>query len=299
MATVAGLRPYFLYSTGGIACEMTITCITDEHYILISGAPSRVHDLDWLQNALTGNSTVSVTDITDQNSTLVLAGPKSREVLAPITNVDLGNDHFKWLTMQQITVAGHNVMALRVNYIGELGWELHVDNSNTVALYNALFESAANAGVDMRDFGQYAMDGMRLEKGYRAMQAELDHETSPLMAGLDRFIRLDKDADFPGKQALQIEKQQGSALLFVQLQLDSTEYDALYGCTIMSGDNAIGYTTSGGFGYRLNQSIALGYVNADMASPGTSVSVRVLGKVVKATVVAEPLFDPDNEKLRA
>jgi len=268
-------------------------------YILISGAPSRVHDLDWLQKALTGNSSLTITDITDQHSTLVLAGPKSREVLAPITDADLSNDHFKWLTMQQIVIAGHKVMALRVNYIGELGWELHVENGHTVALYNALFESASNAGVDLRDFGQYAMDGMRLEKGYRAMQAELDHETSPLMAGLDRFIKLDKEAQFPGKEALQIEKQQGSALLFVQLQLDKTEYDALYGCTIVNGENDIGYTTSGGFGYRLNQSIALGYVNADMAAPGPRVSVKILGNLVNATVVEEPLFDPKNEKLRA
>jgi len=290
---------YFLYPNGGIACEMTITCISEEHYVLISGAPSRVHDLDWLQKALAGQDAVTVTDVTDQYSTLVLAGPKSREVLAPISDADLGNDHFKWLTMQQIKVAGHDVMALRVNYIGELGWELHTDNNNAVAVYNALFESAEKAGVDLRDFGQYAMDGMRLEKGYRAMQAEMDHETSPLMAGLDRFIKLDKDVDFPGKEALQIEKQQGSALLFVQLALDETEFDAIYGCTIMDGDNTIGYTTSGGFGFRLNQSIALGYVNADMATPGTKVSIRVLGKTVGATVVAEPLLDPKNEKLRA
>ena len=290
---------YFLYPSGGIACEMTITSISDEHYILISGAPSRVHDLDWLQKALSKNSNLNLTDLTDQTSTLVLAGPQSREVLGPITSAELGNDHFKWLTMQNINIAGFTVMALRVNYIGELGWELHVDNSNTVALYHALFESAASAGVDLRDFGQYAMDGMRLEKGYRAMQAELDHETSPLMAGLDRFIRLDKTIDFPGKEALQKEKQIGCQLLFVQLQLDYTQYDALYGCTIMSDDIAIGYTTSGDFGYRLNQSIALGYVNADMASPGTKVNIRVLGSIVSATIVAEPLYDPNNEKLRA
>jgi len=290
---------YFLYPSGGIACEMTITSISEEHYILISGAPSRVHDFDWLQKALMDQSSVTVADITDQHSTLVLAGPKSREVLAPITDADLSNDHFKWLTMQQITVAGVKVMALRVNYIGELGWELHVENGNALTLYNALFESAANATVDLRDFGQYAMDGMRLEKGYRAMQAEMDHETSPLMAGLDRFIKLDKDVDFPGKEALLIEKQHGSAMLFVQMQLDSTDYDALYGCTIMNGDDAIGYTTSGGFGFRLNQSIALGYVNAELAAPGTKLTIRILGKVVNATVVAEPLFDPKNEKLRA
>ncbi len=290
---------YFCYENGGIGCEMTISCISSEHYILIGGAPARVHDLDWLQKALPENSSLSIEDITDTQSTLVLAGPKSRDVLAPISDSDLSNEHFKWLTMQQISVAGHQLMALRVNYIGELGWELHVENESALAVYSALFDSAKNVGVDLRDFGQYAMDGMRLEKGYRAMQAELDHQTTPIMAGLDRFITLDKQADFPGKQALLEQQKTGSELMFVQLQLDQTEHDALYGCTIMDGDTAVGYTTSGGFGYRLNQSMALGYVNSELSKPGTELSVRIVGNTVNATVVAEPLYDPSNEKLRA
>ena len=290
---------YFCYDTGGIACELTITSISAEHFVLIGGAPSRVHDLDWLQKALPENSELTITDITDGDSTLVLAGPKARDVLQPICDVDLSNDNFKWLTMQEVSIAGHKLMALRVNYIGELGWELHVDNESTLAVYNALFESATAVGVDLRDFGQYAMDGMRLEKGYRAMQAELDHETSPIMAGLNRFIKLDKAADFPGKSALQKIQEAGSELCFVQLQLDDTEYDAMYGCTLMDGDKAVGYTTSGGFGYRLNKSIALGYVNSALATPGTKLNVHIFGSSVIATVVAEPLFDPTNEKLRA
>ncbi len=290
---------YFCYPNGGIASEMTITCINQDHFILIGGAPARVHDFDWLQKALPENSNLSVSDVTDDNSTLVLAGPESRKVLQPICDVDLGNDNFKWLTMQQISVAGHKVMALRVNYIGELGWELHLDNDSTLPVYNALFESAKTAGVDLRDFGQYAMDAMRLEKGYRAMQAELDHETSPVMAGLGRFIKPEKDADFPGKDALKQHQQTGTELLYVQLQLDDTEYDAIYGCTIMDNSKAVGYTTSGGFGYRLDKSIALGYVNANLATPGTKLSVQIFGSPVNATVVAEPLFDPKNEKLRA
>jgi len=290
---------YFCYDTGGIACEMTITGISDEHFILIGGAPARVHDLDWLQKALPENSQISVTDITDEHSTLVLAGPESRAVLQPICDADLSNENFKWLSMQQVNIAGHKVMALRVNYIGELGWELHVDNANTLALYNALFESAKTANVDLRDFGQYAMDAMRLEKGYRAMQAELDHETSPIMAGLDRFIKLDKATDFPGKSAMQKDQQTGTALSFVQLQLDDTEYDAMYGCTLMHENKPVGYTTSGGFGYRVNASVALGYVNSSLAAPGTNLSVQIFGSPVNAKVVADPLFDPKNEKLRA
>lgn len=290
---------YFCYSTGGIGCEMTITCIGENHFILIGGAPMRVHDFDWLQKALPENSELSVTDITDANSTLVLAGPESRALLQPLCDVDLGNENFKWLTMQQVSVAGHKVMALRVNYIGELGWELHVDNASTLAVYNALFESAKATGVDLRDFGQYAMESMRLEKGYRAMQAELDHETSPIMAGLGRFITLDKDADFPGKSALQKEQQAGSKLTYVQLQLDDTEFDPLYGCTLMDGDNVVGYATSAGFGFRVNKSVALGYVNTALATPGTTLTLELFGSSVNATVVAEPLFDPKNEKLRA
>ena len=290
---------YFCYPSGGIGCELTITCLDTDHFVLIGGAPSRVHDLDWLQKALPENCDITLADITEANSTLVLAGPKARDVLQPICDADLSNDNFKWLTMQQVSVAGHKLMALRVNYIGELGWELHVSNESALAVYNALFEAAGSAGVDLRDFGQYAMDGMRLEKGYRAMQAELDHETSPIMARLERFIKLDKAADFPGKAALQQIAKTGTELSYVQLQLDDTEYDAMYGCTIMDGNNSVGYTTSGGFGFRLNKSIALGYVNSALATPGTELTVTIFDSPVKATVVAEPLYDPKNEKLRS
>jgi len=131
------------------------------------------------------------------------------------------------------------------------------------------------------------------------MQAELDHETSPIMAGLDRFIKLDKATDFPGKSAMQKDQQTGTALSFVQLQLDDTEYDAMYGCTLMHENKPVGYTTSGGFGYRVNASVALGYVNSSLAAPGTNLSVQIFGSPVNAKVVADPLFDPKNEKLRA
>ncbi len=290
---------YFCYPNGGIACELTISCLGDDHYILIGGAPARVHDLDWLQKSLPETSAISINDITDSQSTLVLAGPKSREVLQPICDKDLSNENFKWLTMQSVQINGQAVMALRVNYLGELGWELHLANENALSVYNALFESASTAGIDLKDFGQYAMEAMRLEKGYRAMQHELDHETSPIMAGLNRFITLDKAADFPGKAALIKQSETGTEMQYVQLLLDNTEYDAIYGCTISVEGKAVGYTTSGGFGYRLNKSVALGYVEAQYASPGTTLSVGILGTSASAQVVTEPAFDPNNELLRA
>jgi len=131
------------------------------------------------------------------------------------------------------------------------------------------------------------------------MQAELDHETSPIMAGLDRFVALNKPNDFPGKDSILNDHQNGTALKYVQMQLAETEFDAIYGCTIHNNEIAVGYTTSGGFGFRVGKSLALGYINADLATPGTKLKIGVLGNMVDAEVVEEPLFDSNNEKLRA
>jgi len=166
-------------------------------------------------------------------------------------------------------------------------------------VYQALFDSAAKLHIPLQDFGQYAMESMRLEKGYRAVQHELDHETSPLMAGLNRFIKLEKNAPFPGKEALLAELDEGSELSYVQLLLDDHQYDAMYGCTIVSNDDMVGYTTSGGYGFRLRKGIALGYVTSSLARPGTKLQVRIFDETVQAEVVAEPAFDPNNDKLRA
>ena len=148
--------------------------------------------------------------------------------------------------------------------------------------------------------GRYALDSMRLEKGYRTWKGDLSTDYTVLEGGLERFVRLGKEQDFPGKQALLNEKQQGSKKGFVTLVVDAGDSDAPYMSTIWSGDKVVGETTSGGFGYRVNKSIALGVVRSDLATPGTELEVEIYGERRKATVQEDqPLWDPENERIRA
>lgn len=193
--------------------------------------------------------------------------------------------------------------ALRVNYVGELGWELHVKNADHLALYDAL--NSVGESFGLRDFGMYAMESMRLEKSYRAWKVELDHEYSPLRSGLGRFVDLSKP-QFKGKTALVAEAALPLIDVFATFVLDShadkslvNNTDALYGCPIHKNGSIVGYTTSGGFGHRIEKSVALGYIKPELAAAGTQVQVNVLGTFRQATVVDESPYDPSNIALKS
>lgn len=289
---------YFCAEDGGVWSEMTITRMGENHFFMITAAAAKWHDMQWLQEHLPGEShDIEISDVTETLGTLVLAGPKSRDILQTLTNADLSNTGFPWLSYQHLQLLEASVLAMRVNYVGELGWELHVPVAHQQALYDALME--AGAAHQLQDFGIYAMESMRLEKCYRAWKLELDHEYSPLRSGLDRFVNLDK-AHFIGKEALQAEQQQGMPDVFVPFLLDDADNcDAAYGCPVMLDGEVIGYTTSGGYGHCIGKSIALGYIRTDLAKAGTEVEIDVFGKLRKATVESEPLYDPENLKPRA
>ena len=200
-------------------------------------------------------------------------------------------------------MAGADVLALRVNYVGELGWELHARTDEQLALYDALMAAGAEHGL--RDVGMYAMESMRLEKSYRAWKGDLDHELSPLAAGLGRFVDPDKAAAFVGKAALAAERERGPATAFVTLELEAAdgdgggaEVDALYGCALFAGDERVGLVTSGGYGHRLGRSLALGYAAPARAVPGTALEVELFGARRAARVVAESPYDPENARPR-
>ena len=294
---------YFCAPDGGVWSEMTITRTDENKFFLISAAAAKWHDLQWLQEHLPADRKVTIEDVSLDSGTLIVAGPKSRELLQTLTNTDLSNAAFPWLSFQHLQLNGIDVMAMRVNYVGELGWELHVAVDKQLALYDDLM----NAGerFELRDFGMYAMESMRLEKCYRAWKAELDHEYSPLRSGLDRFVDLNK-ADYPGKAALVKESKDGVPDIFVPFTLDDegnakdgTDIDAIYGCPVVHNGDVVGYTTSGGYGHCLKKSIALGYIRTDLSKPGTKVAIRLFGKDYPATVGQEPLYDSENAKLRA
>ncbi len=297
---------YFCADNGGLWSEMTLTRLAEEHYWLISAAAAKWHDHQWLSDHLPPGVPLQLNDISDEYGTLVVAGPRSRELLQSLTNADLSNEAFRWLTCQSLQLAGVDVQALRVNYVGELGWELHVPMESQLALYEALMDAGSAFGVG--DFGMYAMESMRLEKSYRAWKADLDHEYSPLRSGLTRFVDLDKAA-FIGKEALVKEAAGELPDVFATFELaDRTgqgedvdrinKTDALYGCPVRLGDDLVGYVTSGGYGHRIGKSLALGYIRPELAMPGTRVVIDVLGQARSATVVTESPYDSENKALR-
>ncbi len=288
---------YALLPDGKVLSEFTLTRIADDHFYAVGAAGAEWHDLDVLENALPTGGSVRLSNITAEYGSLIVVGPRSREVLAQVTTTPLDNASFPWLSATTIDTAVGPVMALRVNYVGELGWELHASNDQMVALYNAVW--AAGAQFDIADMGIYAVDSLRLDKCYRGWKVDLEIGFSPFDASLDRFVDLSKP-DFVGRNALIAEKEKGSAYRFVPMTLDHAgDADAPFCASVFSGDTRIGIVTSGGWSFTLDTSVALAYVHPEFAAPGTALEIEIFGQRQAATVALEPIFDPRNERLRS
>ncbi|WGI22332.1 FAD-dependent oxidoreductase [Amylibacter sp. IMCC11727] len=280
---------YVSDSRGRILTELSCIRLEENNFILITAATAQWHDGDMIRNAVPEG--VTVRETTTERDTLIVTGPKSREVLSGITDADLDAG---WLTHQRATVAGQKAFLIRVSFAGELGWEIHAENEYMPPIYDAVLAAGA------KPFGMYALDSLRIEKGYRAWKGDLSTDYSLLEGGLERFVKLDKPFDFTGKAAIQNEKQQGRKRAFVTLIVDSDFADAPYMSTIWNGDKVVGETTSGAWGFRVNASVALGMVQVDLAEPGTELEVEIFGKRCKAVVQKdEALWDPTNERIRA
>ena len=281
---------YFPDNRGRILTEMSIIRHSDDDFTLITAALAQWHDFEILSNSLTDG--LSLTDHTDEFSTLIVSGPKSRDLFESLkTQADLS---LGWLSHQDAVVAGTACRLLRVSFAGELGWEVHAPNAEIPKLYEAI------KGAGAKPFGMYALNSMRIEKGYRTWKGDLSTDYTLFEGGLDRFIKLEKPQNFPGKAALQNEQQQGAKKRFITMVVDSGDYDAPYMSTIWCGDEVVGETTSGDWGYRVNASIALGVVRVDLSVPGTVLEIEMYGRRYKAVVQPdEPLWDHTNERLRA
>ncbi|MEP2640838.1 FAD-dependent oxidoreductase [Roseobacter sp.] len=282
---------YFADDRGRIVTEMSVTRVAEDDFVLVTAATAQWHDRDYLTGHMPDGCAFTVDDITDQISTLIVTGPKSRDLLAGLCDADLS---LPWLSFQETAMQGGHVTLLRVSFAGELGWEIHAANADIAAIYDAILAAGATP------FGMYALNALRIEKGYRAWKGDLSTDYTLLEGGLERFIRFDKPQGFPGKAALLAQKQRGVAKQFVTLVVDAGDQDAPYMSPIFMGDTVVGETTSGDWGYRVNASIALGMLRADLTKPGTVVEVEIYGKRCKATVQADqPLWDPQNERIRA
>jgi len=287
---------YVLTPEGRVLSEFTITRTAPDRFYLVAAGTAEWHDDDLLTHNLPTDGSVVLRTTTEAIGTLIVAGPRSREVLARVTNAELSNTVFPWMSAKQIRAGKVDILALRINYVGELGWELHTPSAVLPELYETLWEAGTDYGI--RDFGLYAMDSLRLDKCYRGWKTDLETGYSPLEASLDRFCDLSKP-HFIGREALLAEHTGGPARRFVPLTLDDPgSADAPFCAPVYANEEAVGLVTSGGWSHTLNASIALAYVRCDFAVPGTRLQIQILGELCPATVKHEPLYDPENLRPR-
>ena len=277
---------HLLNENGFIESEITVTRLGPEHFYVLSAAVAQLHDKDQLEWRKHDDEQVTISDITDDYGVLVLAGPRAREVLAACTSADLSNTAFKWLTGKEITVSGvDGVRALRVNYVGELGWELHCPMAEMPTVFDALMAAGEPYGLKL--FGTYAMNSLRMEKAYRGWGSELTTEIDMFEASMERFIRLDKD-DFIGKAASLARKQKGERMKLVYLAVDAKDSDCMGNEPVYRGDEIVGVTTSGAFGHAVGMSLAFAYVEPQLTGAGEPFDILMFGERRKARIIAEP-----------
>ncbi|MEK0084132.1 GcvT family protein [Benzoatithermus flavus] len=288
---------YALDERGGVVSEFTVTRLAHERFYLVSASTAEWHDEDLLRAAMPDDDSVRLETLHGRLGTLVVAGPKARDALAKITPADLSNAAFPWLTGREIELGSGRALALRINYVGELGWELHLPMEELLPAYERIM--AAGTGYGIRDVGIYAVESMRLDKCYRSWKQDLEIGFTALEAGLDRFVDLEKP-DFIGKAALVAQRERGVGQRLVPLTLDDAgEYDAPFCAPVHENGERVGLVTSGFWSFTLDRSIALAYVRSDLARPGQKVAVEIYGRMTPATVCEEPLYDPGNARLKA
>ncbi len=285
-----------LNSRGGVHSEFTIRRdAADSFYLVSAGALQRL-DHDYLKKNMPTDGSVQFTQLTGATGVLVVAGPRSRTLMQRVSQSDFSNEAFRWLTAKDIVVGMAPANAMRVNYVGELGWELHHPIEYQNHIFDALFSAGEDLGI--RPFGIRAMDSMRLEKSYRMVGTELSIEYSAYESGMDRFVHPAK-GDFLGRDALLAWQKRGADNAFVTLEVhDVVDADALGNNALTKDGEVVGRATGGGYGFRLGKSIALGMLNPELSQVGTEVEIEILGKLYRATVLPESPFDTSQERLR-
>ena len=290
-----------LNPSGSVRSEFTITRLTDgilgERFFIVGPGAAHNIDIDFLQKNLPNNGSVYLSDKTNQYGVFVLAGPNARAVLQKIADADVSNQAFKWLTMQEIPIGFcPRVRAMRVNFVGSLGWELHHPIEYQLQLFESLQEAGAEFGI--KNVGMRAMDSMRLEKSYRLWGTDLNAENTALEANLQRFIKLNK-GDFTGRQALVEQQETGIPYRYCTIEIEADDADSFGNEPIFVEGKVVGRGTSGGFGHYIKKSLMLGYVESKYATVGQDCRVRLLDKMIPAKLIAESPYDPENLALKA
>jgi len=287
-----------LTSKGGVHSEFTVQRESKNSFYLVSAGAYHRLDHDWLRKHLPDDGSVRMTDLTNSMGVFVIAGPKARDLLQPITGADLSNEAFPWLTGQETYVGHAPVKLLRVNFVGELGWEIHHPIEYQNHIFDVLFKHGDKH--NLKPFGIRAMNSMRLEKSYRLVGTEMSIEYAAYESGLHRFVNLKKKDGFIGKDALLAWEKRGFKNAFVTLEvIDVDDADVIGNNPIYSDGKVVGRATGGGFGWRMNTSLALAMVQPSLSAVGTELEIDILGRRYRCRVLEDSPHDPTNEKLRS
>jgi glycine cleavage system aminomethyltransferase T/glycine/D-amino acid oxidase-like deaminating enzyme len=286
---------------GGIECDFTVTRLAEDRFLIVTGTAFGNHDLGWIRKHLPDPGTdadgfVRVRDVTSSRACLGLWGPKAREILGPVTRDDLSDEAFPYLTAREITIGDIPVLALRVTYVGELGWELYPPAEYGRALWQTLW--AAGRGLGLVAGGYRAIDALRLEKGYRVWSSDITPEETPYEGGLGFAVRLDKGVDFIGRDALVAARAAGPRKRLRCLVLDDPRSVCLANEPVRVAGRIVGRVTSGGYGFAVERSIAFAYLPPDQAAIGTTGEVEVFGEWIGFEIAREPLWDPAGGRIR-
>ncbi len=280
---------------GGIETDFTVTRLAADRFLIVTGTAVGSHDLSWIRKHLPEEGSVEARDVTSARACLGLWGPRAREILAGLTKDDMSNEAFPYLTSREMTVGGVPLLALRVTYVGELGWELYPPTEYGAGLWDAIWEAGRSSGLVAG--GYRAIDALRLEKGYRVWSSDVTPDETPFEAGLGFAVALDK-SEFIGRDALIAARAAGPRKRLRCLILDDPRSVCLGNEPVRVGGHVVGRVTSGGYGFTVDRSIAYAYLPPD-APIGTRGEVDVFGTWVGFETVREPLWDPAGERVRA
>lgn len=283
---------------GGIECDFTITRFDINHFLIITGTSLVTHNLSYIRENMPEDGSIMVQDISSAYACLGLWGPKSREILQKVTEQDISNAQFPYLTCKMITVGNVPVTALRVTYVGELGWELYCPAEYGLMLWDTIWKAGAGSGITAA--GYRAIDSLRLEKGYRLWGADITPDYTPLEAGLRFAVKLDK-GQFRGREYLVEQARDGIQKKLCCLSLKDRNAVAIGGEPILlrDGGEVIGWVTSGGYGYVVGKSIAYGYLPIEHSRVGNLLQVEIMDERIDAVIEKEPLWDPQQTRVRS
>jgi 4-methylaminobutanoate oxidase (formaldehyde-forming) len=277
---------------GGIECDFTVARLAEDRFSIVTGTAFGNHDREWIRRHIPPEGGVQVHDVTSQWSCFGVWGPRARDLLGSLTPSALSNEGFPYMSLREITVGDVPVRALRVTYVGELGWELYCPAEYGLGLWRELWAAGEPLGVVAA--GYRAIDSMRLEKGYRVWGADITPDETPYESGLGFCVKLDKE--FVGRGALEAADVKSKLSCLV---LEDPLSVALGNEPVRHDGDIRGRVTTGGYGYTVERSIAYAHLPPELAEPGTAVEVEIFGEWIGGEVAREPLFDPKGERIRA